>query len=104
MINHKYKNQPEIDDYVSLIENFQTTSTNDNLDESWKYHSYFKLVKTLERNQNKKIFTNNIILMLALAENVPPDGFNKIGNNINQISDYEKDIAIDILKNEFLVK
>lgn len=105
MIDHKYSNHLEIEDYTEIygeiLNLFKENVSNHSLDETWEYHSYIKLAKILERNQNKNIFSNSIIIMLALFSDLPPDIFNTVGKKINKISKNDKNIALNILKYEF---
>ncbi|MFX1281526.1 MAG: hypothetical protein ACFFA3_19410 [Promethearchaeota archaeon] len=95
MFNSKYKDHNEREEHSNLINYFQTNISSKNIDE-------IKLVKTLENNKNTKYFLNKMLIILALFEDLPPDNFNSIGNEINQISNGKKKIAINILKNVFL--
>lgn len=96
--------QFEIDGYLRIIDNFQARDLNNKVNEIWKYRSYIELMKTLERTNNKTNFSNKIILMLALFEDLSPDSYNIIGENINEISKYDKNLAINLLKGEFVLE
>jgi len=92
----------ELNGYLRIIDNFQEEEINDKANEIWKYQSYIELVNTFKRTQNRNLFSNKIILMLALFEDLPPDTFHTFGENIDQLTKKDKNIVIDILKNEFL--
>lgn len=101
MVDHKFNNHLEIENYAKILNRFKENASNHSLDETWEYQSYIKLAEILERNQNKNIFSNSIIIMVALFGDLPPDVFNSIGKKINKISKNDKNIALKILKNEF---
>lgn len=94
--------QLELNGYLRIIDNFQEEKINDKANEIWKYQSYIELVNTFKRTQNRKLFSNNIILIISLFEDLPPDTFHTFGENIDQLSKKDKNIVINILKNEFL--
>lgn len=97
--------QFELNGYLRIIDNFQEEKINDKANEIWKYQSYIELVNTFKRTQNRKLFSNKIILILSLFEDLPPDTFHTFHTfreNIDQLSKKDKNIVINILKNEFL--
>ena len=94
--------QFELNGYLRIIDNFQEEKINNKANEIWKYQSYIELVNTFKRTQNRKLFSNNIILILSLFEDLPPDTFHTFRENIDQLSKKDKNIVINILKNEFL--
>lgn len=94
--------QLELNGYLRIIDNFQEEKINDKANQIWKYQSYIELVNAFKRTQNRNLFSNKIILMLALFEDLPSDTFRTFRENINQLSKKDKNIVINILKNEFL--
>jgi len=101
MISNNNK-QLELNGYLRIIDNFQEEKINDKANEIWKYQSYIELVNTFKRTQNRNLFSNKLILLLALFEDLPPDTFHTFRENIDQLSKKDKNIVINILKNEFL--
>lgn len=91
----------EVEDYSRIIDHFQIRKNSNIANDIRKYQSYIKLVKTLERNNNKKNFSNKIILLLALSEETTPDRYHTIGDNIDDLSNNKKDEVYKILKYEF---
>ena len=92
----------ELNSYLRIIDNFHEERINDKAIEIWKYKSYVELVNTFKRTQNRNLFSNKIILMLALFEDFPPDTFHTLGENLDQLSKMDKNIVNNILRNEFL--
>ncbi|MFW9942383.1 MAG: hypothetical protein ACFFFT_15200 [Candidatus Thorarchaeota archaeon] len=92
----------EIDNYLRIIDYFQERKLNNESNEIRKFQSYIELVNTFKRTQNRNQFSNEIILMLALFEEMSPDSSHTSEDNIDQLSKREKNRFIEILKNEFL--
>lgn len=92
----------ELDYYNKILDNFKNTKVNREVTEIWKDKSLIELMKFLDRTKNNAMVSNAIILILSLLDDIPPDGYNNRGVNINQISDKDKKYLIDQLKNEFL--
>ncbi len=92
----------ELDYYNKILDNFKNTKVNQEVTEIWKDKSLIELMKLLDRTKNNAMVSNAIILILSLLDDIPPDGYNNRGVNINQIPDKDKKYLIDQLKNEFL--
>ena len=59
-------------------------------------------MKLLDLKRNRVLVTNAIILLLSLCEDIPPDGYNTRGVDINSISARKKNLLMVDLRNEFL--
>lgn len=88
--------------YLKIIENFQEHRKNEETRVIFMNHSLIELMKFLKRTKNREMVTNGIILILSLFENIPPDNYNNLGANIDEIPDKDKYNLIENLKEEFL--
>ncbi|MHA1914130.1 MAG: hypothetical protein ACW986_10325 [Promethearchaeota archaeon] len=88
--------------YQIIFDSFQSEKVNRDRLELWKNRALIKLMKLLENKRNRIVVTNAIILLLSLCEDIPPDNYNRLGVDINNISKREKKSLLADLKNEFL--
>ena len=75
----------ELNYYLRIIENFQDPSTNRETRVIFMNHSLIELMKIFKRTKNREMIANAIILILSLFEDIPPDNYNSLGVNIDEI-------------------
>ena len=61
-----------------------------------------KLMKILETKEDREIVKNSILLAISYFITLPAYEYSNIGEEFNQLSDNDKQIALNNLKNEFL--
>jgi len=92
----------ELNCYLKIIENFQDHRTNRETRVIFMNHSLIELMKIFKRTKNREMVANAIILILSLFEEMPPDNYNNLGVNIDEIPYKDKHNLIEHLKEEFL--
>ena len=92
----------ESDYYQDIIDFFQNKRLDKASIEIWKSKTYIKLMKVLERTQNKEYVTNAILVILSLFEENPPDLYNNQGINANNLTQEDRKSFKSILKSEFI--
>ena len=92
----------ELNYYLKIVENFQDHGSNRETRIIFMNHSLLKLMKILKRTKKKQMIANAIILILSLFEDIPPDNYNNLGENIDIIHDKDKHYFMEQLKYEFL--
>ncbi|KKN67262.1 hypothetical protein LCGC14_0463520 [marine sediment metagenome] len=91
----------ELDYYLKIIENFQDVSVNQEKTVILKSYFLIKMMKLLDYEKNRDFVTNAIIVMLSLAEDLPPDNYNNLGIDVKSISVEERKFLMKNLKEEF---
>ncbi len=102
LVSNNSQNCEELECYFNILEKFHDKKLTPQDIELWKYKSYSKLMKVLKKSQKKEIVTNALILIINLFENIPPDIYNTLGNDISELSSNEKKIVLTQLKDEIL--
>ena len=92
----------ELDFYQNIIDFFQNKQFDKVSTEIWKSKTYIKLMKVLERTQNKEYVKNAIIVLLSLFENKPLDLYSNQGINSKSLSPEDKKSFKTILKSEIM--
>lgn len=92
----------ELECYLKIIDYFQNEKINREEIEIWKNKSIIEIMKYLKSTHNRTLVTNVLILLLSLFEDIPPDTYNNRGVNTNRMSQRDKRIMIQDLKEEFL--
>lgn len=59
-------------------------------------------MKILETKEDREIVKNSILLAISYFITLPAYEYSNIGEEFNQLSDNDKQIALNNLKNEFL--
>lgn len=95
-------NQLELETYLTIIDFFQNEKKDRPNTELWKTKLLIKLMKCLERPQNKIVVRNAIILLISLFERIPPDIYNNRGVDTGLIAARDKAPIISLLKKEVL--
>ncbi|KKK41132.1 MAG: hypothetical protein Lokiarch_45760 [Candidatus Lokiarchaeum sp. GC14_75] len=91
----------ELDYYLKIIENFKNVSVNQQKTVILKSYFLIKMMKLLDYEKNRDFVTNAIIVMLSLAEDLPPDNYNNLGIDVKSISVEERKFLMKNLKEEF---
>lgn len=107
----------EMEAYGQIISFAQAKNNSPEVSELWEYRSYIDLMKILnggiERedkhkehanlniNANRKLVENAIILILSLFHDLPCDGFNETGKDLDSLNEEEKEVLVNTLKDEF---
>lgn len=92
----------ELDYYQNILDFFQNKQFDKTSKEIWISKTYIKLMKVLERTQNKEYVKNAILILLSLFEENAPDFYNNQGINSNNIAPEERRSFKTILKSEFI--
>lgn len=89
------------DCYDIILNYFQNTKDSPIQKEIWKNKVYLKLIEMWEKGERDKEYIKNLfILVLNLfGEEIPPDIYNTMGDQIEKINDRKK--IKRILKKEF---
>ena len=90
----------ESDCYNSIIDFFQNRRVDKISTEIWKSKTFIKLMKVLERTQNRDLVRNAILIIISLFEDLPPDFYNNQGKNPASLSPQDKERFKTILKSE----
>ena len=102
MIMTQNNNDIELDYYQNIIDYFENKQIDRVSTEIWKSKTYIKLMKVLERTQNKEYVRNAILMILSLFEDKPPDFYNNQGTDSNSLNSEERKSLKTILKSEFI--
>ena len=92
----------ELEFYSRIFNYFQKSNFDYKKTEIWKSKTLIELMEILKRTKNRVFVANAIILLISLFEDNPPDIYNNLGDDVNQISKEEREILKAELKNEFL--
>lgn len=88
--------------FTKIINTFLDKDSKPNIKEIGKHKSIIKLMDGLRSNKNKDLAKNALILLLNLYDDYPPDLFSTLGDDIESLSDEDRDEAMDKLKDIFL--
>jgi hypothetical protein len=88
--------------YQNIIDFFQNQQFDRVSTMIWKSKIYIKLMKVLERTQNKEFVRDAILVILSLFEDNPPDIYDNQGVSSNDLPPEEKKSFKMILKSEFI--
>ena len=94
----------ELECYTKIINLFKKISKDSITIETWKDKTIIKLMKVLRRRENKRWVKNALIILLSLFDDNPPDLFSSLGNNIELLSNKEKEEVVSKLREEFTSK
>jgi len=94
----------ELNYYNKIIDCYQKHQNDDLKREICKNKSIVRLMRSLKYKKNKDFIKNSLIFVLSLFDNedLPPDLYSNIGNDIRDTTDKEQKEIISELKKEFL--
>ena len=96
----EYLDESEL--FTKIINIFLEKGEKPNLKEISKHKSIIDLMDGLKSTHNKELAKNALILLLNLYDDYPPDLFSTLGDEIEALSDADRDEAMDKLKDIFL--
>lgn len=96
------ENPDESELFTKIINTFLEEGEKPNIKEIGKHKSIIELMDGLKSSHNKELAKNALILLLNLYDDYPPDLFSTLGNDIESLSDEDRDEAMDKLKDIFL--
>ena len=92
----------ELDYYQDIIDYYHNKQFDKVSKEIWISKTYIRLMKVLERTQNKDYVKNAILILLSLFEENPPDHYINQGIDPNNLPPKDKKSFKAILKSEFI--
>jgi len=100
--NSEFKD--ELNYYNKILDCFNKYQDDDLKKEICKDKSIVRLMRSLKYKKNNDFIKNSLIFVLSLFddEDLPPDLYTNIGNDIKNTTDKEQKEIISELKKEFL--
>ncbi len=92
----------DVNCYMKIIEYIESRSLNRKSIIISVSQILLKLMKILDTKEDREIVKNGILLVISYFTALPPYEYSKIGEEFDQLSEKDKQIALRNLKNEFL--
>ena len=100
MSKKKELDEKELKCYTNIINLISKLEQDPISIEKWKSNLITRLMATLTKPQNENWLKNALIILLSLVDKKPSDLYANIGDNLNILTEEEKERAVSKLKEE----